>query len=81
MPRSRTNVKIVFWFSGGGTFGDAQADAGGVACEFGGTDFKVVGLAVQDLIDQEEALDSIKLDIHRFLVELTVVSDKLAGRT
>jgi hypothetical protein len=77
-------LKFCFYFFiylGGRTFGDAQADAGGVACEFRGTDFKVVGLPMQDLIDQEEALDGIKLDIHRLLVELTAVSDNLEGRT
>jgi hypothetical protein len=79
IPRSRTAVtKKIFW---GGTFGDAQADAGGVACVFGWTDFKVVGLPVQDLIDQEESLDSIKLDVHSLLVELTPVSAQLRERT
>ena len=37
------------------------------------TDFIVERLSMQDLIDQKKSLDSIKLDVDRFLVELTIV--------
>jgi hypothetical protein len=41
------------------------------------TDFIVERLSMQDLIDQKKSLDSIKLDVNCFLVELTIVNFKL----
>ena len=73
MPRSRTSISTTATM-GRETFRNPHSDSRRATGKLGMTDFIIQRFPVQDMIDQEESLDSIKFDIHRLFVKLTTVS-------